>query len=143
MNTGESPPFGFEDTSFQTAGGVDGVRKLVDAFYDVMDTTGTAKTLRAMHAEDLTESREKLARFLCGWLGGPNRYREKYGSINIPQAHRHLHVSMAERDAWVSCMDQALDQQAYPENFSTYLKQQLRVPADRILEVSQHYHRSS
>ena len=130
-------PYGTADASFQAAGGEVGIEKLVDDFYQAMATLAPAKTIRAMHPNDLTVSREKLARFLCGWLGGPRRYQEKYGPINIPQIHKPLNVNEADRDAWLLCMDNAIDQQNYEHSFAVYLKAQFRVPADRILSVSQ------
>lgn len=123
--------YGEGDASFQAAGGEAGLRALVDAFYDIMAQLPQAQKIRAMHAEDLALSRDKLARFLCGWLGGPRRYSEKYGPINIPQAHRHLSIGEAERDAWLACMAQAIEQQPYAEDFKVYLLKALAVPAER------------
>lgn len=119
------------DGSFRTAGGVAGVRKLVDAFYDAMCELPEAKNIRDMHPQDLDESRDKLARFLSGWLGGPKLFSEKYGAIRIPVAHRHLQIGPAERDAWLLCMKVAADQQPYADDFKQYLLQQLFVPAER------------
>jgi hemoglobin len=48
------------------------IRAIVEAFYDEMDTDEKAKTIRQMHPEDLTSSREKLFMFLSGWTGGHN-----------------------------------------------------------------------
>jgi len=39
------------------------IRAIVEAFYDVMDKDEKAKTIRLMHPEDLTSSREKLFMF--------------------------------------------------------------------------------
>ncbi|NDB03995.1 MAG: hemoglobin-like protein, partial [Flavobacteriaceae bacterium] len=50
------------------------IREIVEAFYDVMDSDEKAKTIRLMHPEDLTSSREKLFMFLVGWTGGPQLY---------------------------------------------------------------------
>ena len=83
--TTDQPAYGQGDTSYQTAGGYDTIRVLVDHFYDAMETLPQAERIRKMHPEDLTESRDKLARFLSGWLGGPKLYSEKYGSIRIPR----------------------------------------------------------
>lgn len=129
-------PFGFADTSFQAAGGEEGVQKLVHTFYSNMDTISEAKALRQMHSQSLEESEDKLSRFLCGWLGGPKRYGEKYGPINIPQAHRHLTISESTRDIWLMCMDKAIDRQPYSIKFSSYLKEQIRVPAEKIFQVA-------
>lgn len=124
-------PYGVEDASYRAAGGEAGIRKLVDDFYDVMDQLSEAKKIRAMHPEDLTTSRDKLARFLCGWLGGPKLYTEKYGPINIPQAHKRFEIGSSERDTWLSCMKEALKNQPYAAEFKKYLLEQLYVPAER------------
>lgn len=131
--TEKQPPrrFGDGDASYQTAGGEAGIRRLVDDFYEQMDTLPEAKVIRAMHPADLTVSRDKLARFLCGWLGGPKLFQEKYGSIIIPKAHAHLPIGRAERDAWLQCMYEALLRQPYSPEFKQYLLTQLAVPAER------------
>lgn len=134
MNT---PLYGFSDTSFQAAGGVEGVRKLVDDFYQEMDSLPEAEIIRKMHKADLTESRDKLTLFLCGWMGGPRNYQEKYGSINIPRSHMRLPIGEAEREAWLLCMERAIAKQNYTPEFAAYLLAQLRIPAERIFATSQ------
>jgi hemoglobin len=124
-------PYGVEDASYRAAGGEAGIRKLVDDFYDAMDRLPEAPKIRAMHPEDLTVSRDKLARFLCGWLGGPKLYAEKYGPIRIPQAHSRFEIGSKERDAWLACMAEALRHQPYAPEFKRYLLEQLHVPAER------------
>ena len=124
--------YGSKDASFQAAGGEAGIRCLVDAFYDEMDRADYAADIRAMHPPDLDVSRDKLALFLCGWLGGPRLYAEKYGGISIPSAHAHLDIGLAERDAWLRCMKVALDKQDYAPDFKIYLLEQLSIPAERV-----------
>lgn len=126
------PAYGVGDASFRAAGGEEGIRRLVDAFYDCMEALPEARDIRAMHPADLDVSRDKLARFLCGWLNGPKRYQEKYGSISIPGAHAHLAIGSRERDAWLACMAAALARQAYEPEFRDYLLRQLAVPAERV-----------
>ena len=81
--------FGQLDASFQAAGGEEGIERLVKDFYVLMDELPEGKVIRAMHPDNLEPSIDKLSRFLCGWLGGPRRYQEKYGSISIPGVHSH------------------------------------------------------
>lgn len=131
-----TPLYGFSDTSFQAAGGIDGIRQLVDDFYLEMDTLPEAVIIRKMHKTDLSESRDKLTLFLCGWMGGPGLYHEKYGGINIPRDHAHLPIGEAERDAWLLCMERAIAKQNYSPEFSTYLLAQLKIPAERIFATS-------
>lgn len=136
MNPQTPIEYGVDDGSFRAAGGEAGIRRLVDDFYDIMDARDDAQCIRRMHPADLSESRDKLARFLCGWLGGPKRYREKYGPISIPGAHAHFAIGERERDAWIDCMARAIAKQPYREDFASYLLAQLRVPAQAVYRKS-------
>ncbi|MCP5159197.1 MAG: group II truncated hemoglobin [Gammaproteobacteria bacterium] len=127
----EKLPYGVGDASYQAAGGEVGIRKLVNDFYDAMERLPEAETIRQMHPVDLTVSRDKLTLFLCGWLGGPAFFGQKYGPIRIPQVHSHLAIGRSERDAWLRCMEEALKVQPYAEAFKRYLLEQLFVPAER------------
>jgi len=125
-------PYGIGDSSFQAAGCEVGVRALIDQFYTNMDNLPDARAIRRLHAEDLGSARDKLSRFFCGWLGGPKRYQEKYGAISIPGVHRGFAIGTAEKNAWMLCMQLAVDAQPWEEEFKRYLMQQLAVPADRV-----------
>lgn len=124
--------YGAGDASYRAAGGRDGLTRLVDAFYRIMETLPEAQRIRNMHPRDLAESRDKLTRFLCGWLNGPKLYSEKYGAIKLPVAHEHLRIGADERDAWLRCMELALAEQDYAPDFKHYLLRELNVPAERI-----------
>lgn len=112
-------------------GGEAGVRLLVDRFYDAMERRPEAARIRRMHDDDLSESRDKLAAFLTGWLGGPKRYRERWGPIRIPAAHAHLAIGSAERDAWLGCMQEAIDGMPVADDFKSYFMREIAVPANR------------
>ena len=129
------PKYGDADTSYRAAGELEGITRLVNAFYDYMETLPEARRILAMHRPDLTESRTKLAYFLSGWLGGPRLYAEHFGSISIPMVHRHLPVGEEDRDAWMLCMQKAVADQPFDESFKVYLIEQLWVPAERIRSV--------
>jgi len=125
--------YGYEDTSLQAMGGEQGVRRLVDLFYDAMATRPAAATIREMHPGDLSLSRDKLAAFLTGWLGGPKRYRERWGPIRIPPAHAHLSIGAQERDAWLDCMQVAVDAMDVSDDFRAYFMREIAVPANRVM----------
>ena len=126
------PPFGVGDASYQAAGGLEGITRLVNTFYDIMDSSPDAAALRVMHARDLTDSRKKLVYFLSGWMGGPKLYSENYGSISLPVAHSHLPVDEATERAWLNCMEQALLACNYPADFREYMINKLATPAKSI-----------
>ncbi|MEH6575817.1 MAG: group II truncated hemoglobin [Amphritea sp.] len=128
----KSCEYGVGDNSYKMAGELAGLTKLVDEFYDIMNALPESTNIRDMHPSDLTESRKKLVYFLSGWLGGPKLYSENFGKISIPSAHRHLSVGVEESEAWILCMQKAVENQPYEEPFKIYLIEQLRVPAERI-----------
>ncbi len=124
--------YGTLDASFQAAGGENGIFKLVNDFYDYMEQLPESQHIKEMHPADLRVSRDKLFRFLCGWLGGPRLYREKYGPISIPAAHAHLTIGHEEKNAWLLCMQKAIADQDYADDFKVYLLEQLKIPAERV-----------
>ena len=96
-------------TPYERLGGEQGVRRLVDRFYDLMDTLPEAKIIRDLHPKELTGSRDKLFKFLSGWLGGPPLYMQEYGHPRLRARHLPFAIGSAERDAWLLCMERALN----------------------------------
>ena len=84
------------------------IREIVEAFYDVMDSDEKAKTIRLMHPEDLTSSREKLFMFLTGWTGGPQLYTDRYGHPFLRRRHLLFKIGDEERDQWIYCMTKGM-----------------------------------
>jgi hemoglobin len=84
------------------------VRALVDRFYDLMDLDPAYAGMRALHPTTLDGSRDKLFWYLCGWLGGPNHYIERFGHPMLRARHLPYAIGHAERDQWMVCMTQAL-----------------------------------
>lgn len=128
--------YGNGDASYRAAGSSDGIRRLVDRFYEHMATLPEARVVLDMHAKDLTEVREKLAVFLIAWLGGPNEYRARFGPISIPGFHARFAIETAERDAWLLCMARAVDEQPWDPAFKGYFMQAIAVPAERVRVAS-------
>lgn len=111
-------------------GGIDNIRALVEAFYDVMDTDPKAAPIRAYHAIDLTEAREKLFMFLTGWTGGPQLYIERYGHPRLRARHMPFPIGETERDQWMYCMIQAMHRINMEESLMQKLATQLYSVAD-------------
>lgn len=109
-------PAATNDTPYALLGGDAGVRGLVDRFYDLMDGTPEYYGIRKLHPADLSGSRDKLYLFLSGWLGGPPLYVEKYGHPMLRARHLPFAIGIAERDAWLACMLQAMEDRKIEEN---------------------------
>lgn len=119
-------------THYDALGGDDGMRRLVDRFYDLMDSSAEAVHVRALHAASLKVSREKLRMFLTGWSGGPQLYVEKYGHPMLRQRHFPFAIGAVERDEWLWCMDRALTEHAMPDDLRLYLRQRMHALADHM-----------
>ncbi len=97
-------------TPYERLGGEPGVRALVDRFYDLMDLEPHYAELRAIHPATLEGSRDKLHWFLCGWLGGPDLYIQRYGHPRLRARHLPYRITVRERDQWMACMIQAMQE---------------------------------
>lgn len=75
-----------------------------------MDAREEARDLRALHREDLSESRRSLKNYLSEWLGGPALYSPEKGHPRMRMRHMHVKIGLAARDAWLACMRDALDE---------------------------------
>ena len=102
-------------TPFAQLGGDGGVRALVDRFYDLIDLEPQFSGIRALHPAMLDDSRDKLYWFLCGWLGGPDRYGERFGHPMLRARHLPYAIGISERDQWLACMGLALQEQGVDE----------------------------
>lgn len=102
----ESPD---ENSAFARIGGQPTVDRLVDHFYDLMDTRPDAARLRALHAPDLGEIRRVLKLYLGEWLGGPRLYSTERGHPRLRARHLPFPIGEAERDSWLACMRAALE----------------------------------
>jgi len=105
MSSDDQPAFA---TPFDWIGGEPAVRRLVDRFYDLMDLEPAYAELRAAHGSTLEDARDKLFWFLCGWLGGPDHFVERFGHPRLRMRHMPFSIGILERDQWVACMDQAM-----------------------------------
>ena len=104
-----------DPTPYAALGGDTAVRRLVDRFYDLMDTVPEYYGIRKLHPAELAGSRDKLHMFLSGWLGGPPLYIEKYGHPMLRARHLPFAIGVAERDAWLACMLQAMEDEGVEE----------------------------
>ena len=119
-----------EQTPYQILG-EDGIRQLTDAFYDIMDTLPEVAGIRALHAEDLSGIKEKLAEYLIGWMGGPPLYSDKHGTVCLTSPHENYHIGPSERDQWLLCMNRALQH----IGASDEAVEMLKVPMFRIADT--------
>ncbi len=122
MSGAQEPGDQNAQTPYQRIGGETEVRALVDRFYDLMELEPAYAALRAMHPADLRGSRDKLHWFLCGWLGGPAHYENRFGHPRLRARHLPFSIGIAERDLWMACMVQAMQERRVESALAERLK---------------------
>ncbi len=117
-------------TPFEWIGGEARIKALVERFYDLMDLEPGYAELRASHGSTLDDARQKLFWFLCGWLGGPDHYVERFGHPRLRARHMPFAIGILERDQWLACMDQAMGEVGVDADLRTRLNASFYQTAD-------------
>jgi hemoglobin len=120
-------------TPYEALGGELALRQLVDRFYALMDELPEASNVRRMHPEDLSGSIQNLFEFLSGWFGGPSLYIQKKGHPRLRMRHNPYVIGVRERDEWMLCMTQALQEQVQDAEFCERLRLTFAQMADHMV----------
>ena len=115
---------------FAWIGGEERVRALTERFYDLMDLEPAYAALRTVHGSNLSNARQRLFWFLCGWMGGPQHYTERFGNPMLRARHLPFAIGITERDQWLACMNQAMQETGVDEKLRARLLESFFQTAD-------------
>ncbi len=115
---------------YDAAGGEEGVHRLVETFYDIVEQEPEGRPLHVLHmrGHGVAHSRIEQFNFLSGFFGGPGLYAERHGHANVRQMHAHVEINPEARDAWLTCMSMAIDRVGLPAE----TKAQMMAPFTRV-----------
>ncbi len=94
------------DEIYKQIGSEDPYFKLVDEFYAGVEESFI---LRPLYPENLDNAKRSLALFLIQRTGGKTTYSDEKGHPRMRARHMPFAIGQAERDAWIVCMNAALD----------------------------------
>lgn len=116
---------------YDRLGGAAALKELVDTFYDIIETDPDGRSLNLLHlrGHGVAHSRIEQFNYLSGFLGGPKLYSEKHGHADVREMHRHVEISMADKDAWLLCMSKAIEKVVPDANVGQELMKYFRVIA--------------
>jgi hemoglobin len=93
-------------TYYDEIGGADTFRALVHRFYEVV---AQDPVLRPLYPEaDLGPAEDRLRMFLEQYWGGPRTYSDRRGHPRLRMRHAAFAIGLAERDAWLAAMADAV-----------------------------------
>lgn len=130
LNTSQPKP-----SLYNLVGGEQGVLKLVEVFYDLVETHAEGHQLHLLHlrGNGVAHSRVEQFHFLSGFLGGPKLYQEKHGHANVRTMHEHIEINSAAKDAWLKCMALAMDAVEIEGSTKQQLMDTFTVIAERLV----------
>ena len=124
-----------EQSPYEQLGGEEGLHRLVDRFYEIMDTDPSVKETRDLHSTRLGGANKKLFMFLSGWLGGPNLYIEAFGHPRLRRRHMDFKIGQREAEQWMQCMKQALKDENIAPELAAHLETALTNTAQHMRNV--------
>lgn len=117
-------------TIYEAIGGFDTIDRLVTAFYK---RVGKHPDLIPIFPEDLTETARKQRLFLTQFFGGPRLYEEERGQPMMRRRHLPFPITPTRRDAWLSCMKEALDEAEIEEPYRSVIFEKLTLTANHMM----------
>jgi hemoglobin len=91
---------------YEIIGGESTIKKLVKSFYAKVRVH---PDLAPIFPGDWEETERKQYLFLTQFLGGPPLYSQEFGHPMLRARHLPFQVTPKRAEAWLSCMQQALD----------------------------------
>ncbi|SHG30818.1 globin domain-containing protein [Ornithinibacillus halophilus] len=119
-------------TIYEAIGGEETIDRLVNAFYK---RVGNHPKLIPIFPDDLTEVAKKQYMFLTQFFGGPKLYNEYRGHPMLRRRHLPFEITPERKDAWLECMDEALDEANIEEPYRTAIFERLTMTAHHMMNT--------
>lgn len=119
-------------TLYDRVGGGPGLRTVVEAFYDVIETDPRFTDLHRQHQAGRGTAHARGAQFdfLSGVLGGPRLYA---GGQGLRAMHGHLTIDASLRDLWLAAMGAAAERAGLEPDAAAALLQRLAMAAEMVV----------
>ncbi len=101
------------ETLYQHSGGDDALHHLEDLFYEKVLAD---PVLNALLPERVPTHVDHLTWFTAESFGGPDRFSRQLGFQHIIDLHRHLKITDAQRERFITLSMEALDEAGLPED---------------------------
>ncbi|MED1781126.1 globin [Brevibacillus fortis] len=117
-------------TPYEIIGGADTLARLVDSFYDLVKQH---PDITELFPDDLTEVKERQYQFLTQFLGGPSLYSDAHGHPMLRARHMPFPIGPIQAEAWLSCMDKAMDLTGLEGEIRKQIFDRLRLTAHHMV----------
>lgn len=106
-------------TILDDIGGESALMRLVERFYDVIETHPLGRDILILHqnGHGIRHSRVEQFNYLSGFLGGRKYYLEKHRHMNVKQMHDHVPIRLIDAENWLKCMDIAIEESGIAQEY--------------------------
>lgn len=119
-------------TLFEAIGGYEPIDRLIKSLYTRI---GQHPKLIPIFPDNLEESARKQRLFLIQFLGGPPLYTEDRGHPMLRRRHLAFEITPERKDAWLECMNAALDEAEIEEPYRTVIFERLTMTAQHMINT--------
>ena len=119
------------ESFYERVGGSKVFADLVSQFYAQV---AVDPILRPMYPEaDMKGAAHRLQMFLEQYWGGPTSYSDERGHPRLRMRHAGFHISSAERDSWLRCMNNAIDGLELSEDLEKEMRAYIEMAAHSLV----------
>ncbi len=123
-----------KNSTYDLIGGAETVRRLVEAFYPKVVKN---PVIGPLFPEDIDPVKEKQYLFLSQFFGGPDLYTQQNGHPMMRARHMPFPITEKHANAWLECMQQALQEIQLPNELQTHILERLSGPAYHFINTSE------
>ena len=109
---------------------------LVNEFYG---NVGSHPLLAPIFPKDLSETARKQKQFLTQFLGGPSIYTEEHGHPMLRARHMPFKITSERADAWLECMEKAMDTVNIENPLKQYIFGRLTMTAQHMINTNEYF----
>ncbi|MWC30118.1 globin [Paenibacillus sp. MMS18-CY102] len=119
-------------TIYEAVGEEQGVRRIVEAFYPKVQAN---PLIGPLFPANIVPVMEKQILFLTQFFGGPQLYSDQYGHPMMRARHMPFPITPERAQAWLGCMNEALEEIGMPEELRGIVVERLSGPAHHFVNT--------
>ncbi len=117
---------------YEAIGGQPKIEEIVEAFYA---RVAKHPELISLFPEDFTEVARKQKQFLTQFFGGPPLYIQEHGHPMMRKRHLRFPITPTKKDAWLACMEGALEEADIEEPYRSAMFDRLTLTANHMMNT--------
>lgn len=117
-------------TIFEAVGGVEGIKRIVQAFYPKVLKN---PLIGPLFPADIDPVMERQTLFLSQFFGGPSLYSDQHGHPMMRARHMPFPITPERAEAWLGCMRAALAETDLPAELQELILDRLSGPAHHFI----------